>query len=56
MEKKVESRQIDKKSSKQVRIDSELHRLAKIRAAESGTTIKTVVEQGLAEVLSVNSE
>lgn len=50
----MQNRQIDKKLTKQVRIDSELHRLIKIKAAKSGETIKSLVEGALAELLSVN--
>lgn len=51
MQNKNDSRQIDKKTTKQVRIDAELHRLLKIKAATEKTTIRTLVEEGLAEVL-----
>ncbi len=47
------SRQVDNKYTKQVRIDSSLHRLLKIEAAKSNRTIKELVEEGLAEVLAV---
>jgi len=50
----VQNRQIDKKRTKQVRIDSELHRLVKIEAAKSGETIKSLVESVLAELLTVD--
>jgi len=48
--------QIDKKSTKQIRIDIELHRLLKTKAAKSGTSIKTLLEGYLAEMLAVESE
>lgn len=46
-------RQIDKKKTKQVRIDADLHKRLKIRAATEKTTIKTIIEGFLAEVLEV---
>lgn len=45
------SRQIDKKPTKQVRIDSGLHKLVKIEAAKAGETIRSLVEGALAELL-----
>lgn len=50
----MQSQQIDKKPTRQVRIDRELHRLVKIEAARSGETIKSLVEGALAELLAVN--
>ena len=47
-----ESRLVDKKTTKQVRIDSGLHKELKIEAAKRSTTIRDLVEEGLAEVLS----
>jgi len=44
--------QIDKKSTKQIRIDSGLHQLLKIKAAKSGVTIKTLLEGFLADLLA----
>ena len=41
-------RQIDRKKTKHVRIDSGLHKLLKLRAAERETTIKDLVEGILA--------
>ena len=49
------SRQIDKKSTKQVRIDTGLHQLLKVKAAKSGMTIKTLLEGYLADLLAVDS-
>lgn len=49
----MDNRQIDKKSSKQVRIDAGLHQLLKIKAAKSGVTIKTLLEEYLADILAV---
>ena len=53
-EKSMQNPQIDKKPTKQVRIDKGLHKLVKIRAAKSGETIKSLVENALAELLAVN--
>lgn len=50
------SRQSDKKTTKQVRIDSGLHRLLKIRAAESGRTIRDLLEEALAELLTFETD
>ena len=49
-------RQIDNKSTKQVRIDAGLHQLLKVRAAKSSTTIKALLEDCLAELLEVKGE
>jgi len=45
--------QVDQRSTKQVRIDGGLHKLLKVRAAESRTSIKGLVEECLAELLAV---
>ncbi len=45
--------QSDKKLTKQIRIDSGLHTLLKIKAAESRMSIKTLLEGYLAELLAV---
>ncbi len=47
--------QIDKKSTKQIRIDSGIHYLLKVKAANEKVTIKTVIEAALAEVLEVKN-
>lgn len=52
-QKKAESRQIDKKLTKQVRIDIGYHTMLKIKAAKSGMSIKTLLESYLAELLTV---
>lgn len=53
------SRKIDKNLSKQVRIDTGLHRLLKIKSAKAGVSIKTLLEgyiaDGLKEETSQNS-
>ena len=48
----MQKRQIDTKRTKQIRIDTELHRLLKIKAAESSMTIKELLEGYLAELLA----
>ena len=53
---KIVSRQIDKKSTKQVRIDKELHKLLKIEATKSGESIKSFLEGILADVLAVDKD
>lgn len=45
--------QIDKKTTKQIRIDIGVHQLLKIKAAEAGTSIKDLLEGYLAELLEV---
>ena len=50
------SRQIDKKLTKQVRLDYGVHRFVKIEAAKSGKTIKSFIEGLLVGVLSVKEE
>jgi len=53
MQNKNESRQIDKKTTKQVRIDADLHRLLKIKAATEKTSIKVLLEEAIADILEV---
>jgi len=43
--------QSDQRTTKQVRIDAGLHRLLKVKAAESSTTIRELLEGYLAELL-----
>lgn len=45
--------QIDKKTTKQVRIDTEIHKLSKVHAAELGQSLKCFVEGCLVEGLDV---
>ncbi len=47
----MENRQIDRKLTKQVRIDTGMHQLLKIKAAKSGMTIKTVLEGAVIDLL-----
>jgi predicted HicB family RNase H-like nuclease len=49
----MKKRQSDKNKTKQVRIDVELHRLLKIKAAEEKTTLRALLEQQLADMLGV---
>lgn len=56
MKNKTENRQIDKKTTKQVRIDSGLHQLLRIKAATENTSIKSLVEGALAELLAIRTE
>lgn len=50
----MKNRQIDRKSTKQIRIDAGLHQLLKLKATEAGESIKTFLEGILADVLGVN--
>lgn len=49
----MQNRQIDTKTTKQVRIDAEIHRLLKIKAATEKTSLKELIEGVLAELLEV---
>lgn len=50
-----QKRQSDQRTTKQVRIDSGLHRLLKMKAAESSTTVRQLLEGCLAELLEVKT-
>jgi len=50
----MKKRQIDKKTTMQVRIDSGLHQLIKVKASTLGISIKTLIEGYLAEILAVD--
>lgn len=54
MKKKIISKQINKNITALVRIDAGLHQELKIKAAIEKTSIKTLVESVLAELLSVS--
>ncbi len=54
-EMKMKNRKIDEKSTKQVVIDKELHKMVKIEATKSDMTIRELVENALAEYLYVNN-
>jgi|GEM_PF-5950528 len=45
------SRQIDSKTTKQVRIDSGYHRILKVEASRDGKTIKELLEEYIVEGL-----
>ena len=47
------SKQVTKNPTTLVRIDAGLHRLLKIKAAAENTTIRTLIEGVLADLLSV---
>lgn len=49
-----ENRQIDKKLTKQIRIDAGLHQLLKLKATKAGMSIKTLLEGYLADLLAVD--
>lgn len=48
------SKQIDKKITKQIRIDAGTHQLLKVYASQSGTTIKAILEDYLSDLLAVD--
>lgn len=50
----MKNQQSDKNYTKQVRIDTGLHQLLKIKAAKSGISIKTLLEGYLADLLAVD--
>lgn len=51
----MKRQQIDQRSTKQVRIDTGLHKLLKLKATEAGISIKGLLEEFLAEILAVES-
>ena len=52
----MKNRQIDQKTTKQIRIDAGLHHLLKMEAAKLGMTIKALLEGYLAELLAIENE
>lgn len=50
------SKFVNKNPTTLVRIDSGLHRLLKIKAADEKTTIRSLIEGVLAELLEVSAE
>lgn len=52
IQKIMKSKLSDKKVTKQVRIDSGLHRLLKIKSAHGGKTIRELLETCLTDLLS----
>jgi plasmid stability protein len=49
-------RQIDKKRTKQIRIDVGYHKLIKVRAASEGKSIKGLVEEVLSDSLNISED
>lgn len=49
----MKNRLIDQKKTKQVVIDAGLHRLLKMKAADEGIHVKTLLEGYLADLLGV---
>ena len=49
------SRLVDKKKTMQVRIDTGLHQLLKVKAAKSGMSIKTLLEGCLSDLLAIDN-
>ncbi|KKU88422.1 MAG: hypothetical protein UY16_C0007G0003 [Candidatus Gottesmanbacteria bacterium GW2011_GWA2_47_9] len=52
----MKSQQSDKKTTKQVRIDTGLHKLLKVKAARSSTSIKALLEECLGDLLAVDEK
>jgi hypothetical protein len=52
----IESKQINQDTTGLVRLDKELIRLLKIKAATEKTTIKALIEGEVASILEVKSE
>lgn len=50
----MESKQSDNVNTKQTRMHAELHRLAKIKAADEKRSLKSVVDEGVSLVLGVD--
>ncbi len=53
MRKKDKSKQVNKENTSLVRINTDLKDLLKVKAARDKTSMKALLEQGLAEVLEV---
>ena len=47
----MENRQIDIKKTKQIRVDQELHQLAKLLAVKRRESLKTLTERALEQLL-----
>ncbi len=52
----MQNRQIDNKTTKQIRIDTGWHRILKTYAARSGRTIREVVEDILSDVKELREQ
>ena len=50
----MKNRQIDKNSTKQIRIDAGLHQELKVYASKSGMTIKALLEDYLSDLLALD--
>jgi len=50
------NKQVNRKVTKLVRIDASIHKLLKIRAAESGETLGSLIEGSLGEMLGVKNK
>jgi len=48
--------QVDKNLTKQIRIDTGLHRLLKIKSSELSISIKTLLKGYIADLLAVDEE
>lgn len=48
--------QIDRKSTKQIRIDAGVHQLLKVYASQSGVTIKALLEDYLSDLLAIDKD
>jgi hypothetical protein len=44
----------DRNPTKQIRIDAGLHKLLKLKAANEGVTVKSVLEDYLADILAID--
>ena len=47
---------VDKKNTKQIRIDSGIHKLVKVEAARLSRTIRSLVEESLADLLAIQKQ
>ncbi len=52
----MKNRQIDKNSTKQIRIDAGLHQELKVYASKSGMTIKALLEDYLSDLLALDKD
>ncbi len=50
----MKNRQIDQKTTKQIRIDAGLHKILKTYAAESEMSIKALLEDYLSDLLAID--
>lgn len=52
----MQNRQIDTKTTKQIRIDAGLHQELKVYASKSGMTIKALLEDYLSDLLALDKD